>query len=84
MRQPHAGMAVAEPVAQIDHLHSCPSLSEGIPSLTSFPILPRCPMLTDESRRKIYRGSPGRVGSAVQALVPTALPGVFLGRVADG
>ena len=82
MRQPHAGMAVAEPVAQIDHLHSCPSLSEIIPStssMTSFPNIPRCSMLALPGLETRSTEAPP-AGPAVPgevALVPTALPGVY-------
>jgi hypothetical protein len=82
MRQPHAGMAVAEPVAQVDHLHSCPPLSEPIPrcfSMTSFHSCFTCSMLAWQDSKEDLQKLPGRADSASQALVPTALPGVLEG-----
>lgn len=66
MRQPHAGMAVAESVAQIDHLHSCPCVSEVIPSTSSmsnFPSFPKCSMLTGQDSTGESEAPPA--GSAV-------------------
>lgn len=86
MRQPHAGMAVAEPVAQVDHLHSCPSLSEFIPrlpSLTSFLSFPSCSMLTGRDSKEDLQRLLRQGRQCRQALVPTALPGV-LGGPTDG
>jgi hypothetical protein len=82
VRQPHAGMAVAEPVAQVDHLHSCPSLSgiiPSIPSLTSFSSFPRCSMLTGRGSKEDLQRLPRQGRQCRQALVPTALLGVLRG-----